>query len=115
MPAQLLLTKNVCLLFRFEARDIDGGDDRSREKHMHGHDVLTLFGLDMAPTRLRILVSTCCLQRRKIRKALSYALEYIVFRYSNIRSLRTLYRNENCIDFYRETPPLRSRFRTVAT
>ena len=44
-----------CLLFRFEARDIDGIDDRSIEKHMR--DVLvTIIGLYPALNRLVELV-----------------------------------------------------------
>ena len=53
-----------CLLFRFEARDIDGGDDRSREKHMRD-DLVTILGMDPALNRLVKLVSACLLKRKK--------------------------------------------------
>ena len=51
-------------MFRFEARDIDGGDDRSREKHMRD-DLVTILGMDPALNRLVKLVSACLLKRKK--------------------------------------------------
>ena len=67
------------------------------EKHMPGHDLLAFIGLDMALTRLGILVLTCCFRSEKEGKVLSYTLDFIVFRCLNIRSIETFYRNKNWI------------------